>query len=154
MSKQHSVYSNCNPQLSKLFDQVAPTKLLCVALDYAKSAHTALICNGKGDLLKPPFVLENTAAGAEKLMAEAEKCARQERIGREHVFFAGEDEPSFAENFLRALRQRKYLVALPFRGTSQSPQYRRGRRYGFGLRGKTTGDFRKPFKLPRCVPSL
>jgi hypothetical protein len=110
MPKQHSVYSNCNPQLSKLFDQVAPAKLLCVALDYAKSAHTALICTGKGDLLQPPFVLENTAAGADKLLADVEKCARQQRICLEHVFFAGEDDPSYAENFVRALRQRKYLV--------------------------------------------
>lgn len=110
MSKQHSVYSNCNPQLSRLFDQIAPARLLCVALDYAKSAHTALICNGKGDLLKPPFVLENTAAGADQLLAQVEKCARKQRICLEHVFFAGEDDPSFAENFVRKLRGRKYLV--------------------------------------------
>lgn len=110
MSKQHSVYSNCNPQLSRLFDQVAPAKLLCVALDYAKVAHTALICNGKGDLLKPPFVIENTAEGASKLLAEVERSARKQRISLDHVFFAGEDDPSFAENFVRALRQRKYLV--------------------------------------------
>jgi transposase len=81
-----------------------------VALDYAKSAHTALICNGKGDLLKPPFVIENTSEGARKLVAETEKCARKQRIALDHVFFAGEDDPSFAENFMRALRQRKYLV--------------------------------------------
>lgn len=110
MSNQQSVYSNCNPHLSRLFDQVAPGKLLCVAMDYAKAAHTVLICNGRGDLLKPAFVVENRAAGAEKLLAEVRKCARQERIALEHVFFAGEDEPSFAENFLRALRQQKFVV--------------------------------------------
>lgn len=110
MLKQHGVYSNCNPQLSRLFDQVPPAKLLCVPLDYAKAAHTALICNRKGDLLKVPFVLENTTDGAHKLLAEVEKCARKQRISLEHVFFAGEDDPSFAENFVRALRHRKYLV--------------------------------------------
>lgn len=110
MSKQHSVYSNCNPQLATLFDQVPPAKLLCVALDYAKAAHTALICNGKGGLLKPPFVFENTVQGAENLIGQVEECARVHRISLDHVFFAGEDDPSFAENLMRELRQRKYLV--------------------------------------------
>jgi transposase len=110
MSKKHSVYSNCNPHLSRLFEQVAPGKLLCVPMDYAKSSHTVLICNGRGDLLKPSFVIPNTAEGAEKLLGEVQRCARQERIALEHVFFAGEDDPSFAENFVRALRQRKFLV--------------------------------------------
>lgn len=107
MPKQHSVYSNCNPQLSGLFDQVAPAKLLCVALDYAKAAHTALICNGKGDLLKPPFVLENTAEGARKLLTQVEKCARQQRISLEHVFFAGEDDPFFCGEFCPGLAPEK-----------------------------------------------
>lgn len=110
MSKQHSVYSNCNPHLTRLFEQVPPGKLLCVALDYAKSAHTSLICNGRGDMLRPPFVVENTATGADQLLSSVEQCARKQRIRPEHVFFAGEDDPSYAENFMRALRQRKYLV--------------------------------------------
>lgn len=81
-----------------------------MALDYAKRSHTALICDGQGALLKPAWALENTAAGAEQLLAEVQKCARQRRIRPEHVFFAGEDYPSYAENFIRVLRGRKYLV--------------------------------------------
>ena len=111
MFKQQSVYSNGNPQLSRLFDQARqPEKVLCVALDYAKAAHTALICNGRGDMLKAAFVVENSAAGAKALLGEVERCARAQRISLEQVFFGGEDYPSFAENFLRALRRRKFLV--------------------------------------------
>lgn len=87
-----------------------PAKLLCVALDYAKSAHTALVCNGRGDVLKSAFAVENTAEGCEKLLAAMRQCARQNRIDPQRVFFGGEDYPSYAENFLRRLREEKFLV--------------------------------------------
>jgi hypothetical protein len=37
-------------------------------LDYAKATHGALICNGRGDLLKGAFPVENTPAGATELV--------------------------------------------------------------------------------------
>ena len=54
--------------------------------------------------------VENTAAGTERLLAEVQLCARHQRVALEHVFFGGEDYPSFAENFLRRLRERAFLV--------------------------------------------
>jgi len=83
---------------------------MCVALDFAKAQHTALICNGVGDLLKPTFAIDNTAEGATKLLSGVRACAKQRKIRPEHVFFGGEDYPSYAENFLRKLRQEKFLV--------------------------------------------
>ena len=51
MQTKDSIYSDCNPQMVKLFEQAGhPARVMCVALDYAKAQHTALICNGQGDL--------------------------------------------------------------------------------------------------------
>lgn len=111
MPTKLTVYPRCNPQLLKLFETAGhPAKVLCVALDYAKAHHTALICNGQGDLVKPSFVVDNTADGAAKLLAEVRACAQRRKVRSEHVFFGGEDYPSYVENFLRRLRQEKFLV--------------------------------------------
>jgi transposase len=111
MPTKSTIYSRCNPQLLKLFEQAGhPAKVLCVALDYAKTHHTALICNGLGDRLKPTFAVENTLQGATQLLGEVRACAKYKKVRPEHVFFGGEDHPSFAENFLRHVRQEKFLV--------------------------------------------
>ena len=111
MPTKLTIYSRCNPQLLKLFEKAGhPAKVLCVALDYAKARHTALVCNGQGDLLKPSFVVDNSAKGVAQLLTEVRACAKPRKIRSEHVFFGGEDYPSYAENFLRRLRQEKFLV--------------------------------------------
>jgi transposase len=111
MPKKASIYSDCNPEMVKLFEQAGhPAKVMCVALDYAKAQHTALICNGQGDLLKGSFVVDNTPAGTTQLLDQVRQCAKSKKIPPEWVFFGGEDCPYFAENFLRRLRQEDYLV--------------------------------------------
>jgi transposase len=111
MSIKSSIYPRGNPQLVKLFDQAAdPAKVMCVAMDYAKAKHTILVCNGLGDRLQPNFIVDNTAAGAIQLLNQVQACAKKKKIRLEHVFFGGEDEPSFAKNFIRKLVQEKYLV--------------------------------------------
>ena len=111
MPNKTTIYSRCNPQLLKLFERAGhPAKVLCVALDYAKAQHTALICNGLGDLLKSSFAVENTAPGAAQLLREVRACAQSRKVRGEHVFFGGEDYPSYAENFVRQLRQEQFLV--------------------------------------------
>jgi transposase len=111
MTTKATIYSRCNPQLLKLFEQARhPAKVLCVALDYAKAQHTALICNGLGELLKRSFALENTPEGAAKLLGEVRACAKARQIAPAQVFFGGEDYPSYAENFVRRLRREKFLV--------------------------------------------
>jgi transposase len=97
--------------MATLFEQAGhPAKVMCVALDYAKAQHTALICNGQGDLLKGAFAVDNTPAGATQLLDQVRQCAKSKKIPPEQVFFGGEDCPYFAENFLRRLRQEHYLV--------------------------------------------
>jgi transposase len=111
MPTKASIYSNCNPQLTKLFaDAGHPARLMCVALDYAKRQHTALICDGAGELLKSAFPVDNSKAGLNQLVTHVRRLAKERRIALEHVFFGGEDCPSFAENFLRQLQQARFLV--------------------------------------------
>lgn len=111
MSSKSSIYPQGNPQLVKLFELAGhPAKVMCVAMDYAKAQHMILICNGLGDRLKPDFAVDNTAAGAAKLLSEVRTCAKKRKVPPEHVFFGGEDRPSFAENFVRKLTDEKFLV--------------------------------------------
>jgi len=111
MANQLSIYPQCNPRLVRLFEEARhPTKVMCVALDYAKGKHTALLCNGAGDLLKGPFAIENTAAGAAALLRQVREHCQRAGIKPEHVFFGVEDYPSFAENFLRRLAAEFLIV--------------------------------------------
>ena len=62
--KTRSVYRNQNALVRAVFERAGDTrKVLCVALDYAKRKHVALICDGQGDVLKASFPVENNAAG-------------------------------------------------------------------------------------------
>ena len=52
--KTQSVYRNQNALVRAVFERAGDArKVLCVALDYAKRKHLALICNGHGDVLRP-----------------------------------------------------------------------------------------------------
>jgi hypothetical protein len=96
MPTKASIYSDCNPQMAKVFESAGhPAKVLCVALDYAKAQHTALICNGVGDLLKGSFSVDNTPAGANQLLKQLRHCARERKIRLEHAFIGGEDCPEW-----------------------------------------------------------
>jgi transposase len=111
MSSKSSIYSHGNPQVLKLFEQAGhPAKVMCVALDYAKATHSVLICNGLGDRLRAEFTVDNNLAGAVELLHTVRACVKRRKIRPEHVFFGGEDQPSFAENFIRKLTQEKFLV--------------------------------------------
>ena len=111
MKNRNSIYSDCNPKLVQIFESAGhPAKVMCVALDYAKSDHTALFCNGLGDMIQSSFSFENNLAGTKFLLEKVRACAKQRKIKPEHVFFGGEDCPSFAENFVRQLRHEKFLV--------------------------------------------
>ena len=106
-----SIYRNQNALLCALFERAGDArKVLCVALDYAKNKHVALICDGHGDILKAAFPVENNAAGVAFLIQEILATARHRKIPREGVFLGGEDEPSYVANFTAALRQEGYLV--------------------------------------------
>ena len=111
MENSTSIYSKQNPKIHAILEHAGDSrKVLAVALDYAKRKHMALFCNGLGDVLKKPFAVENSKPGLKQLLAEVQSTCTHRAIHAEHVFFGGEDRPSYAQNFIDQLRQHHYLV--------------------------------------------
>lgn len=106
-----SIYGDQDSGLRSIFDRAGdPRKVLCVAMDYAKRKHVAMVCDGHGDILKKPFVVENTRQGVDYLLEQVAASARHRKIPQNQIFLGGEDEPSYVANFTAALRARDYLV--------------------------------------------
>ena len=109
--KIQSVYRNQNALVRAVFERAGDNrKVLCVALDYAKRKHVALICDGNGDVLKNSFPVENNAAGIAHLIKEISATARRRKIPKDQIFLGGEDEAAYVANFTAALRGKGYLV--------------------------------------------
>jgi transposase len=110
-AKSASIYRNQNVLIRAVFERAGdPRKVLCVALDYAKRKHVALICDGNGDVLKAAFPVENNPAGIAFLIKEVSATARRRKIPMNQIFLGGEDEAAYVANFTAALRDRGYLV--------------------------------------------
>ncbi len=111
LRKTRSVYRNQNALVRTVFERAGDSrKVLCVALDYAKRKHLALICDGQGDVLKAPFPVENNAEGIDHLIKEISATARRRKIPKNQIFLGGEDEAAYVANFTEALRSKGYLV--------------------------------------------
>ena len=111
MNESASIYAKQHPKIRQILEAAGSAgKVLCGALDYAKTQHVALLCNGFGDILKKPFAVENSPAGLQKLLEEVRSTCAHRGLQNHHVFFGGEDNPPYALNFLEALAQAGYLV--------------------------------------------
>lgn len=109
--KSRSIFRKRNPDVEALFaDAGAPSKVMCVAFDYAKKSHTGMVCNGEGHQLKGAFDVRNDREGFDWIQGVVADLCRRHRIDRRHVFFGGEDCGSYAFNFIHALVQRGFLV--------------------------------------------
>ena len=107
-----TIYQAQSQELRNLFEDAGhPRKVMCVALDYAKATHTALLCNGAGEYLRKPFPVYNSQEGIDYLVERVRAGCKKHRIQSKHVFFGGEDTPTYAVNFMHALRSRGWLVA-------------------------------------------
>jgi transposase len=107
----NTIYSKPNPKLRQLFDKAGdPKQVLCIPIDYAKSHHMALFCNGQGDILKKAFSVENSPKGLKDLLSHLDATCRKHKLQRQHAFFGGEDVPLWAENFLYALHSQDFPV--------------------------------------------
>ena len=83
-----SIYKNQCHQLRVLFDQAqSPKKVLCVPIDYAKSKHVGLICDGYGNVLKKPFTINNSQEGIDFLIDQVSATARRRKIPKSQIFF-------------------------------------------------------------------
>ena len=110
MTSKH-VFKHLNQDLIELFELAGhPARVACVAIDYAKHMHKALICDGTGRCLKDSFDVENTTAGIEFLMAQIQRSCNRFGIEPGHVVVGGEDCGSFSLNFITALTRRGFLV--------------------------------------------
>ncbi len=106
-----SVYRNQDPLIRAVFERAGdPRKVLCVALDYAKSKHVALVCDDHGDILKQAFPVENTTAGVDFLIEQIGATAGRRKIPKDQILLAGEDQPAYVTNFIAALQQKGYAV--------------------------------------------
>jgi transposase len=111
MENAPSIFAKQHPKIRQILEQAgSPAKAMCVAMDYAKAKHVALFCNGFGDILKKAFPVDNSAAGLESLLAEVRRTCQHRTIRKKHVFFGGEDNPPYVQNFIRALAAQGYLV--------------------------------------------
>jgi transposase len=110
-TKTTSIYRDQNALIAAVFKRAEdPRKVLCVALDYAKGKHLALICDGNGDKLKAAFPIHNNPEGIEFLIEKVSASARRRNIPANQIFFGGEDEPAYVANFTHCLRSRGYVV--------------------------------------------
>lgn len=111
-SKQSSIYRNQSSCIRAIFDRAQSSrKVLCVALDYAKTKHVALICDGNGEILKKPFPVENSPEGVSFLLDQIAATARRRKIPDQQIFLGGEDTPSYVDNFIHAISSEGLLVA-------------------------------------------
>lgn len=111
MENAPSIFAKQHPKIRQLLEQAGTlSKAMCVALDYAKAKHVALFCNGFGDILKQAFPVENSRAGLERLLEEVRRTCRHRGIRKKHVFFGGEDNPPYVQNFIAGLAAQGYLV--------------------------------------------
>lgn len=88
-TKKQSVYRNQSVLIRTVFERAAdPRKVLCVALDYAKRKHVALVCDGHGDVLKKAFSVENNSAGIAFLIEQVTASANRRNIPQSQIFLA------------------------------------------------------------------
>lgn len=113
MSKSaKSIYRNQSVQLRTVFEKAkSPRNVLCVAIDYAKSKHLALVCDGNGEIMKDAFTVHNSLEGVDYLIEQVRSSARRRKIPDDQIFFGGEDIPSYVENFVRAISNNGFYVA-------------------------------------------
>jgi transposase len=112
MSNNHeTIFTRKNQSLVDLYESAGhPKKVACVALDYAKSSHTALICNGMGKRLKGAFPVKNNPEGLAFMLEQVDRISRKHNIAHDHIFFGGEDCGTYALNFIHAVREKGFLI--------------------------------------------
>jgi len=64
----------------------SPKNVVCVAVDYAKTKHVALICDGNGDVLKAAFPVDNSREGVAHLLKELPAKMRRSKVPKSQVF--------------------------------------------------------------------
>jgi orotidine-5'-phosphate decarboxylase len=122
-----NVQKTKNALIRAVFQRAGDTrKVLCVALDYAKRKHVALICDGNGDILKSAFPVENNPAGIDFLIKEISATARRRKIPKNQIFFGGENEAAvkYASKTCRAVKHAAHILSEIRKTTLPTKLYR------------------------------
>ncbi len=110
--KKKNIYTNQSQELLTLFEEAGNgAKVMCVPIDYAKTDHVAMLCNGHGHILRKPFSVKNSPEGIRYLIEQVTRSCKHRQIDLKHVFYGGEDVGSYAENFVNTLRSGGWIVA-------------------------------------------
>ncbi|MBW2681843.1 MAG: transposase [Deltaproteobacteria bacterium] len=110
--KKRNIYQNQSQELLTLFEEAGNSaKVMCVPIDYAKTDHVVMFCNGHGGIVRKPFSVKNSPLGVDYLTDQVIRLCKSRGISKRHVFFGGEDVGSFAANFVTTLRSQGWLVA-------------------------------------------
>jgi len=110
-TRRRSIYRSQDSRIGAMFEIAgSPKKVVCFALDYAKTKHVALICDGNGDVLKGAFPVDNSREGVAYLLKELAVTMRRRKVPKSQVFIGGEDMPAYVENFAQVLRDKGFLV--------------------------------------------
>ena len=106
-----SLYHNQNADIRQIFSTAKSyEKILCVPVDFAKSKHVSLICDGHGEILRKPFPIHNSSQGVDFFVDQIQQSASRRKIPHTHIFIGGEDLPTYAENFLYDVASRGFLI--------------------------------------------
>lgn len=105
-----NIYGDRSQLVSECFSAVGdPREVLVVAMDLAKSEHTALFCRGDGEyLLSRPLRVFNTPEGVEYLVGKVESTRQSRGIAKERVLIGGEDPGQYTFNFIYQLGVRGF----------------------------------------------
>ncbi len=87
------------------------SKVMCIPIDYTKTGHVVMFCNGNGKVIRKPFSIKNSPQGLEYLIDQVMRSCRHHRIDMKHIFFGGEDCGTYADNFINTLHSENWLVA-------------------------------------------
>jgi transposase len=105
-----NIYGDRSQLVSECFSGGGdPREVLVVAMDLAKSEHTALFCRGDGEyLLSRPLRVFNTPEGVEYLVGKVESTRQSRGIAKERVLIGGEDPGQYTFNFIYQLGLRGF----------------------------------------------
>lgn len=107
----NSIYPNRSAALTQAFNEVSPSKILIVPLDFAKKKHVVRLCDGQGQYLhKKSFPVHNDSSGIEFLLKRIQSCCKRNKIKKNHVFIACEDPHSYCIHFMHSLQYKGYKV--------------------------------------------
>lgn len=107
----NSTYSTQSQQITTVFEDWPPNRIIIVPLDFAKEKHLARVCLGNGQYLHTKaFSLNNNQKGIEYLVKRINSSCSQKKIQKQHVIIASESPHSYAIGFMLALKKRGYIV--------------------------------------------